>query len=267
MQTSFQKQYGPYALIAGASQGIGEAFAREIAAKGVNVILLARREELLKKLANKLQTKFDVEAIPFPYDLTNSNLFLDLSRDLNDFEINLLVYNAALSTIGRFSNQSLEKYETAINLNCRAPTILARHFGEQMIQRGQGGIILMSSLTAFQGSPYVAVYGATKAFNLNLAEALWKEWNKKGVIVKACTAGATQTPNFEASNPKKINGLNPPLMKPDQVAQEALASLSKNKPFHIPGCLNKLSSFFMRRLLSRKQAINIIGNFNKKMYL
>ncbi len=263
---SFKEKYGPYALIAGASQGIGEAFAREIAKKGVNVILIARRENLLKKICNDIHEKHNVEAIPFSIDLTNKNLQDLLKDNLNPYEINLMVYNPALSPIGSFFEQSLALHEKTIDLNCRSPLILTHYFGKRMVKRGKGGIILMASMAGLQGSPVVAHYGATKAYNLNLAQALWWELRDKGVDLLACVAGATNTPNFQESNPQKSKGMNAPVMEPVEVAKQALKALPKDKPDVIPGTANKIGAFFMRHVFSRKKAIKTIGNINSQMY-
>ncbi len=266
MKKSFSDNYGPYAVIAGASQGIGESFAREIAKRGVNVILMARRIHLLEEIAEDIRKKHAVDAIPLQMDLTSSNLLEKIEEGTKDYEINLLVYNAALSSIGSFFEQSVGKHEKIIALNCRGPALLTHYFGKQMKERKKGGIILMTSLTAFQGSPVVAHYGATKAYNLNLAEALWNELNPHGVDVMACVAGATSTPNYIESKPEKTKGISPPVMEPVEVAKEALEKLPENKPFVVVGTGNKISSFFMRHFMTRKMAIKAIGKVNRQMY-
>lgn len=266
MDKNIKKKYGPWALIAGASQGIGEAFAREIAKKGINVILVARRKYLLDEVSEEIEKTHKVNAMPLQADLTNPDILELLDEKVADKEIGLLVYNAALSPRGPFLDTSLQTHEQTIKLNCLGPMKLAYHFGQKMKEKGKGGIILMSSMAGFQGSPFVAHYSATKAYNRVLAEALWEELGQYGVNVMACVAGATSTPNFREANPRETEGFSPPVMEPKEVAKQALRALPKNKPFMVPGLLNKISSFFMRKVFPKKMAINIMGNVNRQMF-
>ena len=167
----FKEKYGPYALITGASQGIGESFAREIAKRGIHPILVARRKVRLDHLAERFAADYNVEPVTHQMDLTDYDALFKIGKDLEDYNIGLLVCNAAISPIGSFFDQTIQEHEKILDLNCRAAVHLTRHFGNLMKQRKKGGIIFMSSLTAFQGSPVVAHYGATKSFNLSLAEA------------------------------------------------------------------------------------------------
>jgi hypothetical protein len=266
MNENFKKKYGPWALIAGASQGIGEAFAREIAKTGINVIILARRKHLLDKISEEIEDTHKVKAIPIQADLTNPDLLSLLENKIIDKEISLLVYNAALSPMGPFLETSMETHEKTIQLNCLGPMKLTHHFGQNMKERGKGGIILMSSMAGWQGSPFLAHYSATKAYNRVLAEALWEELGDHDVNVMACVAGATSTPNYLDSHPQETKGFSPPVMEPSEVAQKALEALPKNKPFMIPGLGNKVGSYFLRKLFSRKRAIKLMGNVNKQMF-
>jgi short-subunit dehydrogenase len=129
-----------------------------------------------------------------------------------------------------------------------------------MLERRRGAIVLMSSLTAFQGTAYTAVYGATKAFNLSLAEALWAELRDTGVEVMACCAGATRTQSYLKAMP----GGAPGELDPDQVVREALARIGRG-PIMIPGRFNRVASFFMRRLLPRRKAVEIMASQTKRL--
>ncbi|MBN2156468.1 MAG: SDR family NAD(P)-dependent oxidoreductase [Candidatus Lokiarchaeota archaeon] len=238
----FQRKYGSWTLVAGVSQGLGEVFAREIAKKGINVILVARRKILLNNLVDEFTSKYNIQAQAIQMDLTELELIPHLKEQLDNWKVGLLVYNAALSLIGSFLDQSIDEHMQVIDLNCRAVVKLTHYLGNIMRERNHGGIILMSSLTAFQGSPVVAHYGATKAYILNLAEALWNELKPFHIDVKACIAGATATPNFIESNPSEINGLKPKIMSPEEVVKETLQKLHRNKPFIVPGISNKITS-------------------------
>jgi len=135
-----------------------------------------------------------------------------------------------------------------------------------MAQRGRGGIVLMSSLTAFQGTPLAASYGATKAFNLVLAEALWGELQDRGVDALACCAGATLTPGFAVATPRRETGrLAPKPQDPAEVAREALDALG-HRPFVITGRGNRIASWLMRRILTRRFAVATMGRAMRKRY-
>jgi short-subunit dehydrogenase len=135
-----------------------------------------------------------------------------------------------------------------------------------MAARGRGGIVLMSSLTAFQGTPLVASYGATKAFNLVLAEGLWDELREHGVDVLACCAGATLTPGYRRATPEGPTAFfAPKAQDPADVAREAIGALGRNA-FLIPGRGNRVVSFVMRRLLSRRRAVATIGREMRRRY-
>jgi hypothetical protein len=251
---AFQKRYGPWALVAGASEGIGEAFARELARRGLNLVLVARREGPLEAAAREIAglAKVDVRCIPL--DLTRADAAALLEEKVADLAIGLVVYNAALAPAGTFLEIPLEEQLAAIDVNVRGPLAVAHRFGQRMAARGAGGIVLLSSLTAFQGSPYVATYGATKSFLLTLAEGMWFELAPLGVDVLAVCAGATRTPRYL----KRAQGRAPGELDPAQVAREALASLGHG-PLLIPGRFNRFASQLMRRLLPRKLTIRIMG--------
>lgn len=145
------------------------------------------------------------------------------------------------------------------------PMNMAQIFGEAMLTKGRGAIILMSSLAGFQGSGFLAAYAATKAFNRVLAESLWYEWKNRGVDVIACCAGATATPNFMKTNPEKADFFAPKVQSPQEVVKECFKKLGK-QPSFITGTGNKIASFIMQKVLPRKMAINIMGDTTRKMY-
>jgi short-subunit dehydrogenase len=251
---AFAKRYGPWALIAGASEGIGEAFARELARRGLNLALVARRQEVLEQTAHAIARDTGVEVRCLQLDLGQEVAAATLALELADLDVGLVVYNAALAPTGRFLELSLEEQLAAIDVNVRGPLGIAHRFGRRLASRGSGGIILLSSLTAFQGSPFVATYGGTKAFLLTLAEGLWYELAPSGVDVLAVCAGATRTPKYL----KRAVGRAPGELDPGQVVREALDRLGRG-PLMIPGRFNRLASQLMRRLLPRRATIRIMG--------
>jgi short-subunit dehydrogenase len=265
-KTDFAACYGLWAIVAGASEGLGAAYAEELAARGLNLVLVARREELLQSLASELSTKYNVETKIIALDLAASDAAEQFARITKDIEVGLLIYNAAFSAIGPFLERPIEDHIKEINTNAYTPLKLIYLFAEQMLARGRGGIVLMSSLSAYQGSAYISTYAATKAFNIVLAEGLWEEWRERGVDVLVCVSGAVKTPNYVASEPEQTGGLGDMTLTPEQVVHEAMNALG-NGPYVIPGRMNRISSFVMRHLLPRKAAIKFMGRILRKMYV
>ena len=250
----FARRYGPWALVAGASEGLGAAWAEALATRGLNLVLLARRAELLEATARGLRERHQVEVVTAAVDLASPTLAEQVAPLLASREVGLLVHNAAFPAQGPFLEQPLDAQLRALDVNCRAPLVLAHGLGRAMAARGRGGVVLMSSLTAFNGSPFISTYGATKAFNLVLAEGLWFELRGRGVDVLACCAGATRTPHLLRTSPQG----EPGMIEPAQVVKEALAALGRGGSM-VPGAFNRLASFAMRRLLPRTLAISILG--------
>lgn len=265
-RSDFAARYGNWAIVAGASEGIGAAYAEELASRGLNLLLIARRAELLQSLASQLVNKYNVETKTIVLDLSASNAAERIHNEARDLEVGLLVYNAAFSAIGPFLERPFDDHWREIQTNALAPLRLVYLFASQMLTRGRGGIILMSSLSAFQGSAYISTYAATKAFNIVLAEGLWEEWRERGVDVLVCISGAVKTPNYVASEPEQTGGLGDMTMNPDQVVREALNALGK-QPYVIPGRMNRLASFVMRHLLPRKSAVKFMGRILREMYV
>lgn len=252
----FPERYGPWAVVAGASEGLGAAFARQCSERGLKVVLIARREPVLRELAASLKTETRCVTL----DLAQPDAAARLAEATAELDVGLVVYNAALSPIGPFQQQSLEENLKAIEVNVRTPTAVAHHFVPRLVKRGRGGLVLLSSLTAFQGSPFVSTYGATKSYNLALAEGLWAELRGSGIDVLGVCAGATATPNLLKATTKAPPGMQ----QPDDVVRETLNSLAAG-PLLIPGRFNRFASFFMRRLMPRRMTIQIMGEQTRKL--
>ena len=165
------EKYGKLALVAGASEGIGAAFANYLAAAGMDIILIARRKEPLQQLAVLLTTQYKIQVTYISCDLADPGATQYILNELNGKEVDLLVYNAALSYIGEFEKNTAENNIQMTTVNMITPMNMAYTFGEKMLQKKQGAIILMASLAGFQGSGFLSVYAATKAFNRVLAES------------------------------------------------------------------------------------------------
>ena len=267
ISNNFIKKYGPWALVAGASEGIGAAFTRELAKKGLNVILISRRKDALENLASEIENNYKIKTRIIDQDLTSEKLLEEITKKTSDLDIGLLIFNAALSPIGLFHNTSIGVLQKMIELNCQAPMLLSHYFGNKMKEKGKGGIILMSSLAGLQGNPIHTHYSATRAYNINLAEGLWDELKQDGIKVMVVLAGPTKTPNFKRSGPKELVSVKSMLLESEIVAKQALNAFSKiKKPYFVPGYKNRFSSFFLQHFLTRKARIKLMGSVARKMY-
>jgi short-subunit dehydrogenase len=249
-----RQRYGPWAVVAGASQGLGEAFAEQLAARRLNLMLLARRGALLDALAQRLAADYAIEARTLELDLARDDAGERVEEATRDLEVGLLVYTAARSVIGPFLDRPLDDHLDELAVNTRGPLVLAHTLGRRMVARGSGGIILMSSLASLQGSALTTNYAATKAYNRIFAEGLWEELRRQRVDVLACLAGATSTPNGRTAT-----------MTPSAVAAEALAALGR-RPLVIPGAGNRMAAFAMQRVLPRRTVIGLMGRVLRGMY-
>jgi len=258
---SFTERYGPWAVIAGASAGLGEAFARALAGRGLHLVLIARRAEALATLAADLHRAHGVEVRTLALDLGSPELHARVAAACAGLEVGLLVYNAAHSVIGPFVERPLAEQLAVLDVNCRGPLVLAHLFGGAMARRGRGGLLIMGSMAGGQGGPALVTYAASKAFDGVLAEGLWDELGRRGVDVLCCRAGATRTRGFESSRPVgKV-----PLMEPEPVVAAALAALGRG-PTVVAGWLNKVAALLFGRLLPRRWSIRIMGAATRRLY-
>ncbi len=262
---SLKEKYGSCALIAGASEGIGAAFAHHLAAAGMDVVLVARRRDPLEALATQLAQQYNVGTTVITCDLADRDAAQQLQTALDGREINLFVYNAAIPYIGRFEDDSIAHHNQIAQANMVTPMNLTHILGASMLKKGKGAVILMASLAGFQGSGFLAAYAASKAFDRVLAESLWYEWKDRGVDVIACCAGATATPNFINTKPEKASLFAPKVQSPEAVVRECFQQLGK-RPSYITGRGNRIASFLMQRLMPRKMAIKIMGDTTRQMY-
>lgn len=234
---AFREQFGPWALVAGGSDGIGESFARELAQRGLDIVLLARRKDPLEALAGTLEAEYGVRTHTIQADLTDDGIGEIVEDGTEGREIGLLVYNAgAVHGAKLFHEQPLDHALGLMHLNVRGPLTLAHSLGGRMRERGRGGMLFLTSLAAAVGSSYTTTYAATKSFDLILAEGLWHELAPHGVDVMAVVAGATRTPSMMSST----DGFDdyPGVMEPVDVARGALAQLGRG-PMWVAGEANR----------------------------
>ena len=264
-QPSFAEQYGPWALITGGASGIGAEFGRQLAARGLNLLIADIQADMMRRHAQALEKEFGITVRAVAADLSKPDFMKRIRPALRGISVGLLVNNAAWGSAGEFMRTDPADMLRAIEVNCRAPLVLTRELGPAMIERGRGGIIFLASSSALQGTPIVANYAATKAYNLILAEALWDELRPCGIDVLALCPGATNTPAFAKSGARIDNVPGMPFMEPAEVVTAALNALGK-KPGVVPGRVNGISSFIMTRFLSRRRAVALTGKNTRLLY-
>ena len=253
----FVGRFGPWALVTGASSGIGEAFARRLAELGMNLVLIARREDRLRKLAEDLQSEHSVRTRVVPVDLSQDDFLPLIEQATNDLQIGPLVNNAGFANTGKFLDNDLGSELALLHVNSRAPLILAHHFGRSMQEWGRGGMIFVSSTVAFAGIPSWSTYAASKAQELVFAEGLAEELRKDGIAVLAVCPGPTQT-EFWFSGAKPFF-----LLQPNAVVDVALKKLGR-KIAVVAGRTNSIIAF-STRLLPRSWNAKIFGRVIGRM--
>lgn len=259
--TPFRLKYGPWALVAGAAVGLGAEYARQIAAHGINLVLLDRDAGPLHATTEEIQSRHRVQTKPVTLDLARSDLVEALQPAIADLEIGLVVYNAAIGTVAPFLELQPAHCETMVDVNCRGPIRLAHALLPPMVSRGRGGLILMSSMSGNIGSTQLAIYAATKAFNLVFADALWAEMRPHGVDVLAVQPGSTRTPGWISS--QRAGEELMPAMDPADVVREALATLGI-EPNIVPGEANRQGAAILAAL-PRRQAIEFVSAITAKL--
>ena len=234
--TDFCERYGPWAVIAGASEGIGACLADELASCGIRLVLVARNAVLLEEVAAGVRERHGVEVRSVVLDLTVDDLEQRVGTATDGLEVGLVVYNAGASDrTSEFLDNELEYSLHQIALDCVGPVVLARHFGPAMRERGRGGIVLVASLACVAGSATLAMYSGVKAFQHNFAEGLWAELAPHGVDVCVMPLGMTYTPAL-----RRMGIEYDPLaqMTSEDVAREIVDNV-ENGPVHVVGENNR----------------------------
>jgi short-subunit dehydrogenase len=252
-------------LITGASSGIGEVFARRLAARGRNVLLVARSEDKLITLCNELGRSNSIRAqyIALDLSLAESPARLFEEAEKRGLTIDLLVNNAGFGSFGDFAKADLARELNMIDLNIKALVELTYRFLQPMRERKQGAIINVASTAAFQAVPYMATYAATKAFVLSFSEALWEENRSHGIKVMALCPGVTETNFFEAARGEK-----PPArasQTPEEVVDTALRALARGRSHIISGWINRTMTE-SERLAPRSLVTRMAGRMMRGRY-
>jgi short-subunit dehydrogenase len=255
---NFSHRYGPWAVVTGASDGIGQAFARWLARKGLNLVLVARRESALASLAAELRLTHGTNCRVLALDMSAPAASKELADATADLDVGLLVAAAGFGTSGPLLDGPLAAEAEMVDLNCRAVVEQAWHFGQRMGRRGRGGVVLMSSLLAFQGTPRAAHYAATKAYVQTLAEGLRVEWAPLGVDVIASAPGPIRTGFAARANLRMAQAL-----PAEVVARVTMRALGRKTTVR-PGWSSKLLGWSLAAL-PRWGRVTIIAQVMKGM--
>jgi len=253
-----KKRFGPWALVTGGSSGIGKEFAQQIAASGINIVLVARREDLLKEVGVEFSKRYGVEHRVVVLDVSREDFIRQLASATDDLDIGLVVSNAGTGNPGEFLKLDRQLLEETLRLNTMSHLDIAHYFGGKLAERRRGGLILVGAMGAENGIPCMANDGGAKAYVHSLGEALHYEFKPLGVYVTVLAAGVTNTAVLEkfALDPKTMP------MKPmsvEQCVSEGLSGLVKNRSRIVPGRLNRILNALVPASLARKMLADLLG--------
>jgi short-subunit dehydrogenase len=251
MAAPFADRYGPWAVITGASSGLGEAFAHAVAARGIQPLLVARRADELARVSASVERSSGLACRRLSLDLADpaaADMLLDATADV---DVGLVIGNAGFNPPGAFAEHDRALLERVLDVNARANLLLAHGFLPRLAARGRGGLLLVSSVEGYFGVPYSTAYAASKAYVLSLAEGLWGEARRSGVDVLALVPGPLDTPLFRS------RGVRVPAMAPRTAAELALDQLGGG-PSYVPARLDRWM-FRILRALPRRSAVRLMG--------
>ena len=256
---SLTSKYGGWAIITGASSGIGRSFAEQLARTGMNLVLVARTESALRQTAKELHSKYSIQTRVLALDLADPIARETLDLETLDLDVGLLINNAAVEQQGSFVRHSTDRLRNVIEVNVTAPTELGQRFGRRFVKRGRGGVIFVSGSIGYQAVPYLANYAATKAHQVNLAEALYYELRPHGVEVLGLSPGLTTTPMVgRLEQAIRFSRVGMFQLRPDYVATVGLKQLGR-RPSAVVGRQYQFFAMLTKRVLSRAAGAWLFG--------
>jgi short-subunit dehydrogenase len=260
---TFATKYGPWALVAGASDGLGAAFAAGLAERGVNVVLLARRQAVLDQVAADIESRTSAQTRTLAVDLAQPGAAASIAEATADLEIGFLVYCAGADpNYEPFLANPIAAAEAMVQRNCMVPMQLCHHFSPAMVERGSGGIVIFGSGAGLAGGSNMVAYGASKAFDMVFAEALWSELHDKGVDVVGLILGKTDTPALrqlehsrgQISSPDEVP---PGAVAVDDVIAEAFENLTNGPTWFVGDVMRAAEQ--LTSSLTRKQTVELFA--------
>jgi uncharacterized protein len=228
---AFAAKYGPWAVIAGASEGTGACYARELAAMGINLVLVSRRQEALEALGEELKGRYGIDYRATALDLTAEGAGRRILKAASGLDVGLYISNAGADNFARFFEDGAEGAHRLVQMNISTLIDASNGFGQGFLKRGTGGIIVMASGAGLGGQPNLALYSATKAFEINFAESLWAEYHERGIDVIAIAAPLMKTPTLLRLVPEDFDLST--AYEPAEVTHNALAGLLAGEPIQI----------------------------------
>jgi hypothetical protein len=260
---SFKSRYGAYALVTGASAGIGAEFAVRLAERGLNLVLVARRKDKMNLLADELRSAFQISVLTLSVDLANEGSVEQIARETADLQVGLIVLNEAALTVGSFLKNSLVTESNVLRINSLATMQLAHHFGNLMKKRLRGGIVFVASMAGHCAAPYQANFAASKAYVLSLGQALNVELKSAGVHVTVLSPGFVDTEGVQNVPGVRFRKMPISTMETEPVVRAALDALGK-KTLVIPGFINKVVDFLIKHATSRSLGTKMFGRMLSK---
>jgi short-subunit dehydrogenase len=262
----FSLRYGTWAMVLGAAQGLGESFANKLAQRGINVCLVDIQENGLLRVAAEIQDVHQVKTHTIIVDLASREAVTPLTDWLAQTkDCRLFVYSAAYGPVKMFLDNEPEELDRYVDTNARSLIQLAHAFSRRLVSdNASGGMIFISSLAGLWGTALVSPYGATKAFDWNLGEALNYELASFDIDVLAVCAGAMDTPHYLSTEPQ-YDTLKPSIQRSEDVAEQSLLSLGK-RALLIPGIGNRFTYFLLGRVLPRAWAARLLNKTMMRMY-
>lgn len=254
-----KNKFGPWVIVTGASSGIGEAFARQLAANGFHLVLVARRLLVLEEIGRELAQTYGIQYRAIGVDLSDDNFLDQIKEVTQSLDVGLVISNAGAVEYGNFLTIERTALYRNLHLNVSAHLDLIHYYGQHLAKRGHGGAILVSSTAGLQGTPHMADYAAAKAYVLSLGAALHVEFEKLGLSMTVLIPGPTDTSMMENSGTEP-GDLPMKVMSAEQCAAQGLAALSANRAMHITGTTMRL----MMTLIPRSMRPKMLGSMVAK---
>lgn len=254
-----KNKFGPWAIITGASSGIGEEFARQLAVDGLNLVLVARRLPLLEKIGKSLDNEFGIQYRTIEADLEQESAIEKITKGTDDLDIGLLISNAGTGKVSKFLSLEEEEHKGFVQLNALSHLSLAHHFGRKFLKRGKGGILLSGAMGATDGVPYMASMAGSKALVLSLGKSLHHEFKNTGIHITVLEITPTDTSIIPKLGFQKDKMPMKPLSV-EQCVKEGLLSLVANRASILPGRMYRIMNAIVPGSVKR----NMAGNLFKK---